>query len=483
MNKGYYMGAVQNVFTGTSGPVSARMSAGYLELVDLRVRVSGAESEEEKIYCALSQMGEDILAWYVDLERKPRTWKELRELLIKKGIAEDEEREKREEEEKQYKMLMELIGKTVDREFEKLQLVIEKERKRDRQNGHYGNTNQKYVRKSQYKENCANKLKRKIKHDPNRAFGGTDYQKREKENGIKRRRLTLDALKKEFPSVIMEYAENEKIKFCKVEKCRIDTEEGKTVVKRGQRIPQSLKEKVRKYLDSLEAKGIIRKSTSQWRNPIRAMEKPNGDIRLVSNLMALNDLAIKDTYKIPEMRRIIEATAGSEHITVLDLKEGYYQIEIVEEHKHKTAFEFEDKVYEWNGMVMGYKNAPMVFQRIMNTVLSDYIGKGIEIYLDDIIIHANNIENHDYLVRKVFERLKENNLKVNMKKVQFAQREVKLLGVTVNGKEKIPIEIKRNEALEFPKPRCVSELRRFLGLAGWFREFIKDLYHGDCTMD
>jgi hypothetical protein len=100
----------------------------------------------------------------------------------------------------------------------------------------------------------------------------------------------------------------------------------------------------------------------------------------------LNDLAEKDSYALPEMRRIIEATAGSNFFTILDLKEGYYQIEILEEHKHKTAFEFEEKVYEWNGMVMGYKNAPMIFQRIMNKILGEKLGSGVQAYLDDIII-------------------------------------------------------------------------------------------------
>jgi RNase H-like domain found in reverse transcriptase/Reverse transcriptase (RNA-dependent DNA polymerase) len=201
--------------------------------------------------------------------------------------------------------------------------------------------------------------------------------------------------------------------------------------------------------------------------------------------MMLNDLAEKDSYALPEMRRIIEATAGSNFFTILDLKEGYYQIEILEEHKHKTAFEFEEKVYEWNGMVMGYKNAPMIFQRIMNKILGEKLGSGVQAYLDDIIIYAKTIEEHDELVKWVFEKLKKHNLKVNVKKVQFAQNSVKLLGVTVNGKDKTPMEIKRNETLEFPRPRSVAELRRFLGLVGWFREFIpnfanltKELYGG-----
>jgi hypothetical protein len=83
------------------------------------------------------------------------------------------------------------------------------------------------------------------------------------------------------------------------------------------------------------------------------IEKPNDGVRLVSNLTRLNDLAKKETCRLPGVRRIIKTMAGTRWFSVMDLKEGYYQIEIEEEHKHKTAFEFEHKVYELNGMVYG----------------------------------------------------------------------------------------------------------------------------------
>jgi hypothetical protein len=104
-----------------------------------------------------------------------------------------------------------------------------------------------------------------------------------------------------------------------------------------------LRGRLREYLNSLEQRGIIGPSNSQWRNPIRAIEKPNSDVRLTSNLMGLNDLAKKDTYRLSNMRRIIERMAGSKWFLVIDLGEGYYQIEIEEQHKHKTTFEFEHK--------------------------------------------------------------------------------------------------------------------------------------------
>lgn len=86
---------------------------------------------------------------------------------------------------------------------------------------------------------------------------------------------------------------------------------------------------------------------------------------------------------------------------VLDLKERFYSIEIEEEDKFKTAFEFNGKVYEWNSMVMGFKNSLQILQRIMDRIFRDLRGKGIEIYMDDIVIYSKDLSEHDELIREV----------------------------------------------------------------------------------
>jgi hypothetical protein len=125
-------------------------------------------------------------------------------------------------------------------------------------------------------------------------------------------------------------------------------------------------------------------------------------------------------------------------------------------------------------MVMGYKNSPQILQRIMDTIFRDIKGKGVEIYMDDIVIYAKTRKEHDRLCREVLKRLMENNIRLNKSKVQFRQEEVKLLGVTVNGRDMKPSKVNKNETLEVPIPKNVSEVRRFLGLSGWFRNFIQD---------
>ncbi|KAI5153777.1 hypothetical protein ENBRE01_3245, partial [Enteropsectra breve] len=265
-------------------------------------------------------------------------------------------------------------------------------------------------------------------------------------------------------------------KPCNVAKCEINTLKGKIVNIPGKRrIEQSILEKTKNTLREYEAIGIIRKSTSNWRSPVRPVIKPDGSVRICTNLIALNDLVVKEEYPTPIMSDLVEKVQGSQYFTLIDLKDGYFQIEIIEEHKHKTAFKFDNLLYEWNRMPMGYKNAPSIFQRIMDHILGDLSDKGVEVYLDDIIIHAKNKESHDLILDEVLRRLESNNLYINEKKIQLARQEVKLLGVMVDGKKQRLIDEGRRDILEYPRPVDVKSLRRFLGKMNFYAPFIKDM--------
>ena len=271
-------------------------------------------------------------------------------------------------------------------------------------------------------------------------------------------------------------ADNDKeIKFCSIAKCKIETEEGKMVIQKGANLPQALEGKAQKHLERLMQKGIIRESSSNWRNPIRFLEKANGDIRLVVNLMKLNDLVVKDNYSISNMKTIIQKAYGSSWFTVVDLKEAFYSIEMEERDKHKTAFEFKGNVYEWNSMVMGYKNSPMILQRVMDIILKDYLNDGVQVYLDDIIIHAKTREKHDELVDKVLKKLYENNLRLNLEKIQYAKNEVEVLGVKINGDDIIPLEEHKDKIIKFGVPSKIKDVRKFLGSVNWLRAYIKNI--------
>ena len=99
-------------------------------------------------------------------------------------------------------------------------------------------------------------------------------------------------------------------------------------------------------------------------------------------------------------------------------------------------------------MVMGFKNTPQILQRVMSQILGFMKGKGVEVYMDDIIVHAKGIIEHNRLLEEVLKQLKNNNMRINKDKIQLGKKEIKLLGVKVDGEKQMPEEIKKNEALE-----------------------------------
>jgi hypothetical protein len=144
-----------------------------------------------------------------------------------------------------------------------------------------------------------------------------------------------------------------------------------------------------------------------------------------------------------------------------------------EEDKEKTAFVCSLGLYEFNVMPFGLKNAPATFQRLMNNVLYDFIGDFVEVYIDDIMIHSKNFEDHIIHVTKVLQKLREHNLVVKLKKSRFCEQQIEFLGHEI-GKDGIKPNSKKVETInKIKEPQTLTELRSFLGLCSYYRRFIK----------
>lgn len=206
--------------------------------------------------------------------------------------------------------------------------------------------------------------------------------------------------------------------------------------------------------------------------PIRYLQKTDGNVRLVSNLTKLNDIVRKDTQSIPSMRDVIRATEGNDWFTVIDLKTAFHYIEIAENDKTKTVFEFRRNTYEWSGMVMGFENSPMIMQRAMNKIFFDMTEKNVMVYMDDIVVFNKDLCEHIKTVEKVIMRLCKEKLRISPKKTQYCKNEIKLLGMMIDGKERMPLEEKQKTIRDAEIPKNVSKLRSFLGKIGWLRNFI-----------
>ena len=159
--------------------------------------------------------------------------------------------------------------------------------------------------------------------------------------------------------------------------------------------------------------------------------------------------------------------------TTLDLFSGFYQIELDEESKHKTAFITHQGLYEFNRLPMGLANSPSVFQRALNFILRKFINIICLIYLDDIVIFSRTIEEHIIHLSQILTCLKEAGLKVKLSKCQFAQTAVKYLGHIVSADGVRPNPGKVDSIVKFPSPKNVDELKTALGMLSYYRKYIR----------
>ena len=162
--------------------------------------------------------------------------------------------------------------------------------------------------------------------------------------------------------------------------------------------------------------GKIRKSQSPAGSPILFVPKKDGSLRLCVDYRALNKVTIPNRYPIPVMAELQDRVQGATVFTKLDLKSGYHLIRIKPGDEWKTAFRCRYGLFEFTVMPFGLTNAPATFQDLMNHILRDLLDHGVVVYLDDILIYAQTLEEHDRILRKVLERLREHNVVLSLEK-------------------------------------------------------------------
>lgn len=219
--------------------------------------------------------------------------------------------------------------------------------------------------------------------------------------------------------------------------------------------------------------GIIEISKSEWCNPVSLREKPDGTLRLCENMRELNRIVKEDGYSLPDIEVILRNIGEKKWFTVIDLKDGYFQIRLKESSKKKTAFRLKNRLYQSTRLIMGYENSPAIFQRIMDRELDGIIGNGCEVYLDDIIVYGDTLEEHDKNIERVMERLDKADLRVKKEKIQYRRKEVTALGHIINGEKMKPKEKKKEELRERKVPTTKEEMRRFLGFMNHYSRYIR----------
>lgn len=244
--------------------------------------------------------------------------------------------------------------------------------------------------------------------------------------------------------------------------------------------PYADKEFVDNEVKNLLENGIIEKSFSPYNSPIWVVPKKgidkngNPKRRLVIDFQKLNNQTITDKYPIPDINMMIQNLGRAKVFSTVDLESGYHQILIKESDREKTAFSINHNKFHFKRMPFGLKNAPSIFQRCVNDILHEFIGKFAYVYIDDVLIFSNTVEEHIEHVSLIFQALNNANMKISNEKSHFFKSEIEFLGhiikygkITVDPEKIITIR-------DYETPKTLKQLRSFLGLAGYYRKFIKD---------
>ena len=240
------------------------------------------------------------------------------------------------------------------------------------------------------------------------------------------------------------------------------------------KIPPTQWDEVREYLKKALDRGIIRPSSSPYASPVVIVRKPCGAIRLCVDYRRLNSKSHKDAYPLPRIEDALEVMKGAKYFCSLDLAHGFHQVRMAEEDIEKTAFRVgTGGLYEYVKMPFGLCNAPATFMRLMDKVFGDVNFQLVLIYMDDILAFGNSFDQMMERLELVLERLIQYKLKVKPDKCHWFKEELCFLGHKVSDKGISPDPGKLSAVEDWQRPTTDTELRSFLGLAGYYRRFVK----------
>ncbi|WVZ89982.1 hypothetical protein U9M48_036326 [Paspalum notatum var. saurae] len=238
--------------------------------------------------------------------------------------------------------------------------------------------------------------------------------------------------------------------------------------------PDELKELKTQLQEQLD-KGFIRPSSSPWGCPALFVEKKDqGGKRLCVDYRPLNAVTVKNKYPLPHIDILFDQLGGATVFSKIDLRSGYHQIKVREEDIPKTAFSTRYGLYEYLVMSFGLTNAPAFFMYLMNSVFMNELDKFVVVFIDDILVYSKNEKEHEEHLRIVLSRLREHKLYAKFSKCAFWLKEVAFLGHILSAKGVAVDPSKVEDVLNWKQPQTVTEIRSFLGLAGYYRRFIKD---------
>ena len=280
-------------------------------------------------------------------------------------------------------------------------------------------------------------------------------------------RKVVDDLKIEFPDVFSDSPGRTKVVTLKIE-----TGDHEPVVSHPHRIPDKLKDGVRREVLKLVEEGIAVPSSSPWASPIVPVPKKDGSVRICVDYRRLNEITVGDPFYMVTLEEILEKAGGAQVMSKLDLSKGFYQVEVDSRSQEKTAFVCPFGKFEFLRMPFGLKNAPALFQRCMESVLHNCYAFSAP-YIDDVLIFSEDPGSHADHLRQVLQELDRAGMTVKESKCKFGMSKVEYLGHVIGGGVVAVPEHRAAAMADYRLPRTKKQLRSFLGAAGYYRKFVK----------
>ena len=236
--------------------------------------------------------------------------------------------------------------------------------------------------------------------------------------------------------------------------------------------PAELKE-LQIQLQELLDKGFIRPSHSPWGALVLFVKKKDGTFRTCIDYRELNKVTIKNKYPLPRIDDLFDQLKGASVFSNIGLRSGYHQLRVKDDDITKTAFRTCYGHYEFTVMPFGLTNAPTAFMDLMNRIFRKHLDKFVIVFIDDILIYSKNQEEHEEHLKLTLQILREHQLYAKFSKCEFWLSKVHFLGHVVSA-EGISVDPAKIEAvINWKAPRSVTEVRSFLGLAGYYRRFVE----------
>ena len=238
-------------------------------------------------------------------------------------------------------------------------------------------------------------------------------------------------------------------------------------------------EEARKQVKRFLEKGFVMPSTSPYGASILFTPKKDGGLRMCIDYRRVNAQTRKDKHPLPRADELLDQLHGADTFSGLDLLSGYHQVRVHPSDIPQTAFRTSEGLYEWLVMPFGLSNAPGIFQRVMNNVFRDHLGKSVNVYLDDIMVYSQEPkeeaqhDKHKLALEPVFIKMREHRLYGKLSKSFFGQHEIPWLGQILNKEGVRPDPAKTEVVADWPRPDTVKELQSFLGFANWFRQYMQ----------